>query len=617
MGSKNSSNSKETNTYRNTKGSFAINNDCEDTDVDTYFPETSQSVKLPRSTVAYKNHNNFRTTITPDIEKNEFQGGNAFKIRENTLVQLTDQSNEDNNTNKSTFVTVSNREKFQTIDEYCPEKDNQKQSIQPVQPMQRDQVSHSICFKNLKSSNLSNSFQYNNFRSTVLTHNESSPFSSSSAYNGHNNENKSNIPSIRSSVNDLLSKVNQVSKKIKAEQEILRKMTSESIEEEVSIEPILDNYSEISDGVKKGAYLVKGRKSKKVKQNPQSMTNLRKSLLKNQDGNNESTIIQGINVQINDKKLGEILSNRINNDDIVSSSLSIEFNTGLDGSKGSRKHKAINSTENSPSDLNKTPSKISLDMNLHETSTIYNGRNSEIASQGVNVKKEIIRKNSVKVDMLRREYIMMLIKNKIWVPGQKKSSFNSIVIFDWDDTLLCSSFLTPHGVFEEDIEISEQDMEQIAKLEFAVLRILTKCFEMNADVFIITNSEKGWVEYSANRFLPSVSKLLSKTTIISARHEYQKVFPNDTKRWKIEAYLSIREKFDDVSTNIINMGDSLFDLEAGGYLAKRFKESYLKSVKFRECPTIPELIKQLTLITNQFETVFKSIRNLTIRVEKK
>lgn len=222
-----------------------------------------------------------------------------------------------------------------------------------------------------------------------------------------------------------------------------------------------------------------------------------------------------------------------------------------------------------------------------------------------------------KANLLRREYIMMLMKNKIWIPGSKAVNFNSIIIFDWDDTLFCTSYLTPHGVFEEDTELSDQDLELIAKLEFCVLRLLTLCIESNSDIYIVTNSEEGWVEYSARRYLPSIYKLLSQVTIISARAKYGVAFPNDSKRWKIESFLAIRHKYKDVPTNLINIGDSLFDVEAGTVLCKQFKEAYLKSVKFRECPTLPEMIKQLNLIISKFAVIHKSIKTMTVRVEKK
>ena len=70
-------------------------------------------------------------------------------------------------------------------------------------------------------------------------------------------------------------------------------------------------------------------------------------------------------------------------------------------------------------------------------------------------------------------------------------------------------------------------------------------------------------------------------------------------------------------TNIICLGDSLFEMEAGRILASKFKEAFIKTIKFKEAPKLDELIKQLKLVCHQFISVYSSIKNLTIRVEKK
>ena len=70
-------------------------------------------------------------------------------------------------------------------------------------------------------------------------------------------------------------------------------------------------------------------------------------------------------------------------------------------------------------------------------------------------------------------------------------------------------------------------------------------------------------------------------------------------------------------TNIICIGDSLFEMEAGRILASRFTEAFVKTIKFREAPKLDELIKQLKLVSLQFSSIYSSIKNLTIRVEKK
>ena len=58
-------------------------------------------------------------------------------------------------------------------------------------------------------------------------------------------------------------------------------------------------------------------------------------------------------------------------------------------------------------------------------------------------------------------------------------------------------------------------------------------------------------------------------------------------------------------------------MEAGKILASNFIHAVIKTIKFMESPRLEELNKQLNLVLNQFNTIFSSSKNLTVRVEKK
>jgi hypothetical protein len=218
---------------------------------------------------------------------------------------------------------------------------------------------------------------------------------------------------------------------------------------------------------------------------------------------------------------------------------------------------------------------------------------------------------------LRRLYIAKLISKKVWEPCKKAKDHNSLIIFDWDDTLLCTSFLTPNGIFNEDMQINDKDNEKLAKLEFSVLRLLTSAMT-KGDVYIITNAAPGWVEYSAERFYPSVKNILNKIKIISARGQFESKYPGDSRMWKIQAFLNMKNEFNsNLVTNILCLGDSFIEMEAAHVLASKFTQAFIKTVKFKESPKPEELNKQLSLVADQFGTIYSSVKNLTIRVEKK
>lgn len=218
---------------------------------------------------------------------------------------------------------------------------------------------------------------------------------------------------------------------------------------------------------------------------------------------------------------------------------------------------------------------------------------------------------------LRRSYIAKLIYKNVWTPTKKDKNHNTLIIFDWDDTLLCTSFLTPDGIFDEEMELDDNDKEKISKLEQNVHRILSSAVE-KGDTYIITNAAPGWVEYSCERFYPTVKSLLQKIKIISARGDYEKDYPGDSRSWKIQAFLKMQKDFaNDLVTNIICLGDSFIEIEAAHELASKFTQAFIKTVKFRECPKPEELNKQLGLVVEQFNAIYATVKNLTVRVEKK
>ena len=219
--------------------------------------------------------------------------------------------------------------------------------------------------------------------------------------------------------------------------------------------------------------------------------------------------------------------------------------------------------------------------------------------------------------IIRKVYYSQLLLKKIWKPINDAKRHNSLIIFDWDDTLLPTSFLTPRGIFDDKNELNEKDQAKISKLEESVKTLLTLAVS-RGDVYIITNAGEGWVEFSCGKYYPSIVEILKKIKVISARGVYEEKYPGDSKRWKVESFLNIKKRLnDELITNIICLGDSVFEMEAGRILASKFIHAVIKTIKFRENPKPEELNKQLSLVINQFSSIYTSSKNLTVRVEKK
>ena len=216
---------------------------------------------------------------------------------------------------------------------------------------------------------------------------------------------------------------------------------------------------------------------------------------------------------------------------------------------------------------------------------------------------------------IRNSYIAKLISHGLM--NSNRQSHNALIIFDWDDTLMCTSYLTPNGYLDETVALSQRTRVKITALERCVQNLLSISLD-KGDVYIVTNAEEGWVEYSTERFFPTVLPLLKRIKVISARAMCESAFPNDVAKWKVEAFKSIVNKFDnDKITNIICVGDSFNELNAGKKVAKTFKNVCIKTIKFKQNPDIDDLKMQLNLVIDKFDYIYTTVKNWTITVERK
>lgn len=73
-------------------------------------------------------------------------------------------------------------------------------------------------------------------------------------------------------------------------------------------------------------------------------------------------------------------------------------------------------------------------------------------------------------DNIRRNFLSKLTYQKIWLtPSEKPKLHETAIIFDWDDTLLCTSFINPSGVYEP-VEISQNVKNHIRVLDGVAAR---------------------------------------------------------------------------------------------------------------------------------------------------
>lgn len=190
-------------------------------------------------------------------------------------------------------------------------------------------------------------------------------------------------------------------------------------------------------------------------------------------------------------------------------------------------------------------------------------------------------------------------------PVQLKQGTQTVIIFDWDDTLLASSFLSSKGYRLDSMTRSADVDAQLKMLERSITQCLTLALQYG-DVHVITNAETGWVQLSAQKFLPSVVPLLDKVTILSARSTYEELYPDSPLKWK---YCAFQQRLSSLFAskkvkNVISFGDSHVEREAVRAVTRGRADTKTKSVKFAERPSMEQLRRQLELVTNCFQYIY-------------
>jgi len=193
----------------------------------------------------------------------------------------------------------------------------------------------------------------------------------------------------------------------------------------------------------------------------------------------------------------------------------------------------------------------------------------------------------------------------------------TVIIFDWDDTLLASSFLSGKGYrLDTEMEKCQEMDQQLRELEHSVITVLTMAVSYG-EVHIVTNAETGWVQLSAQKFIPGVVPLLSKVKVLSARSTYESMFPESPLKWKFYAF---QEKLGGLfaecktSKNIISFGDSHVEREAVRAVTRGLPNTRTKSVKFAERPSMEQLRRQIELVTNCFQYIHNHEGDLDLQL---
>mmetsp|Transcript_34756 Transcript_34756/g.56765 ORF Transcript_34756/g.56765 Transcript_34756/m.56765 type:complete len:207 (+) Transcript_34756:80-700(+) len=190
----------------------------------------------------------------------------------------------------------------------------------------------------------------------------------------------------------------------------------------------------------------------------------------------------------------------------------------------------------------------------------------------------------------------------------------TLTIFDWDDTLLCSShlFRNPEGLTRSSWQQNasrrglQASLKVLGQHVYDCLCQALRC----GPVAIITNAEHGWVESSCLKFLPCVSPLLTHVTVVSARQLYAHVSPNPA-QWKLWAFnVYVTEVFSrhhqSEPNRVVSIGDSECERSALFSLGGAHPSTILVSFKLQETPAVHLLAQELEFLSSILSTTVLS-----------
>lgn len=181
---------------------------------------------------------------------------------------------------------------------------------------------------------------------------------------------------------------------------------------------------------------------------------------------------------------------------------------------------------------------------------------------------------------------------------------NTLIILDWDDTLMCTTFIS----LKKDT-LSNKEMSLIFFLGERVSHFLMECKKFGK-VIILTNSAKTWVNSTSEKMLKIPKDVSENIEIISARDKYVKE-SKSKKEWKklameelIDEYKKANKGLIHLSLNLLCISDSSEDIKLFKNIKEKFNEwIFLSTVKLKEKPSPLVMINQIQFMTKNLNKV--------------
>jgi hypothetical protein len=201
----------------------------------------------------------------------------------------------------------------------------------------------------------------------------------------------------------------------------------------------------------------------------------------------------------------------------------------------------------------------------------------------------------------------------------------TIIIFDWDDTLCPTTVLNEEVSRLASLEDSSSEdppptEDALQDLVVELRQVLERARELAAEVIIVTNATEGWVESSCETWLPGFRSTIDCVQIKSARSTWEPLGVTTPTGWKAAEFEEVISQFysrywRQSWKNVIVIGDACYEHEALAQVAKlapqgSSKRCRAKSVKFALHPSVELLTRELHMLRESFEDIVHHDGNL-------
>ena len=202
------------------------------------------------------------------------------------------------------------------------------------------------------------------------------------------------------------------------------------------------------------------------------------------------------------------------------------------------------------------------------------------------------------------------MQNSYIPPKNIKNLKNQTVfILDWDDTLMCTYFISlkTHG-------LSEEEQNIVSNLGKVVTKFLKECSKYGK-VIIMTNSCEDWMRKTAENYLKIKPETFDNIQIISTRDKYLKK-GIDKKNWKDIEIKDLLKKYGDKIKNLICASDSDKDIDVFKNISNIKKDINISTIKFKKKPSPLTLKKEIEYLNKYLSEIIGTNKHFYLIKEK-